>query len=113
MEFSNKVKEENTIETSSRANSLGERIDSWLRPSDQGLKFNVESAWKNNKGAIGIIVQSASKSIVHAWTRRRCWNSPMKVEATALLLACNYVQSLNIRKAIFESECKVLIDVIQ
>jgi len=55
----------------------------------------------------------ASSSVVQAWTRKGHRNSPEEVEATALLLACNYAQSLSIQKAIFESDYKVLIDAIQ
>jgi len=37
---------------------------------------------------------------------------PMEVEVATLLLACIAAQSLDIHKAVFESDCMMLIDAI-
>lgn len=63
MEFSNMFMERYRVETSEEANPLGESTRSWLAVY-QGLKSNIDGAWKDKKGATNIIALSARGMVV-------------------------------------------------
>lgn len=85
-------------------------ISKWTRLDLGVLKFNVDGSFKggNHPAGIGIVVRDDSGSVVDGFHGFLQSFSVAGVEALALLKACRMVDTLQVEKAWFKTDCKDL-----
>ncbi|KAI8530479.1 hypothetical protein RHMOL_Rhmol11G0062100 [Rhododendron molle] len=90
------------------------RIGKWTPPPPGVTKFNCDGAYSSsrNKAAFGFLARDSGGSALVWRAGQVVALSASFVEAWALRIACGMAVDMGITEALFESDCKVLIDCI-
>lgn len=86
----------------------------WVPPASSCVKINLDGAFNSSRGlaAFGVIARD-SGGLAQWWNYGKVLvTSPLAIEAWALRIACVMAEERNIDRAIFESDCKHLVDLL-
>ncbi|GLU14963.1 hypothetical protein SLE2022_314970 [Rubroshorea leprosula] len=84
----------------------------WQKPSVGWYKFNCDTAFDphSHRAATAVVCRNELGQLISGCSFVRLVLSPAVGEACALLFAICFAQSLNISHAVFESDCKLVVD---
>lgn len=90
------------------------RVGKWNPPPASVCKFNCDGAYSSSrsKAAFGFLARNKGGSTLVWRAGRVVASSALFIEAWALHIAYGMAVDMGITKAVFESNCKVLIDYI-
>lgn len=90
------------------------REKKWIPPPPSSIKFNCDGAFSSSRSsaAFGCLARDSGGGIQCYRAGRIVASSALATEAWALRIACGMAVDLNLSSAVFESDCKELVDCI-
>jgi len=87
----------------------------WTKPPPPFLKFNVDCALFNNNSVAGygLYIRNSTGQFIGCMSNfSHCFLMLVEVEAWGLLEAIKFVVAKDMSSVIFESDCKVIVDIV-
>ncbi|KAL3620460.1 hypothetical protein CASFOL_035372 [Castilleja foliolosa] len=78
---------------------------SWKPPQSGWIKVNTDASFNDGNAVAGIVLKNHNGSILFAAAYKHRCQDAITAETLAILDACLLLESLNLKKAIIESDC--------
>lgn len=88
---------------------------SWCPPPERSMKFNTDGAYSSSrsKAAFGVIARDSGGKAQWWYSGKVVASSALFIEAWALRITCIAAKDMDVRVAIFETDCLTLVRCIQ
>lgn len=84
----------------------------WQPPPEEKLKVNVDASFKDGTAGLSMVARNSRKQVVHAGCMIvKCSNS-QQAEASGLLFAVRFAESINWKDLILESDASQVVDAV-